>query len=276
MRKLFVFASAAALMAVSNTASAQTLNWYGINGCFSNSLFSFVGSGGYTSVDNNCTVSQNTADVVWGEKNNPSDRSSLAFTRSNPPGGPGGSPTALTFGGVGTYAYLHLGNVNYFNGQINTNPYALLSSTNLGFAFFFNSGTTADLNYTSQLLATNNENGGTDNIAFTGGSVATFSVGGYDYEFSVTGLDQQSYGYGYHGGGSVCDASIADALPSTLSASEGHSDSGELCGKIKYVGATSGNNGNAVVTPEPSTYLLMAAGMAGIAAVTRRRRQVKA
>lgn len=261
MKRTWFFLPAAALLAAA-PAQAQTLTWYGVNACWGGSTYS-LDNGGYKSVDSNCSVDDDIVSNTWGQLSNSSNRSSVVFDRSNTPGGPLAPSSSISFSGLNDWTIFSLGRVTYNNGTVNpsgnTSGFSILATSNFNVAMFFDNSTTPTFNYVNQVGLTNNEDGGTDNVVFSGGALQAFSIGGYDYEFRIAGFDYSSQNRCTDG-----DIEDLDFLPETLQASAGNSVSGQLCGKIYYRGRST--------VAEPATLSLVAAGLMGLVGMARRRR----
>ena len=117
---------------------------------------------------------------------------------------------------------------------------------------------TATPNLTYDLLTVNyfDKGNNPEKYNFSGGGWSRiFSVGAAQYQFAVVGFDTP------HPGAPANYCKSFDAIPSTRQYSE--FDNGKLCGQFQRVPGTT--------VPEPSTYALMAAGLAGVFGIARRR-----
>ena len=92
-----------------------------------------------------------------------------------------------------------------------------------------------------------------------------FNVGDNSYSFRVAGFDSPWDDHSKN----YCKAGHYDDLPEVLpEGGKNGSTNGKLCGEIRW----NGLNSPSQVVPEPSTYALLAAGLAAIFGLSRRRR----
>lgn len=287
-----VFGAAVATLVAVPSVHAQSM--YGANGCWgtpSQSLPSGTISGTtYTnSVEGNCATDDSDVRLTWTSKaGSQSTRTSyVGYQRNTAFGGPtDGSILSLTpwEGTVGgnQYQVFNLGTMTWSNGNASTGSVTGFNS-NFNLRLFLSSNTSNYFDYTGAVVASVDNNGNTRGVTFDWASPAGNSNGmsgfpladGWRY-FEADGKKYQFRVLGFDTGSSRCgDYSDVSQFSQSLLTDDG--DTGtvtkNICGKIEYVGNVPGNPGTQSVVPEPSTYALMTAGLAGLFGVARRRRK---
>lgn len=265
----------AALVASSQAAQAQDLRWYGITGNFNNIVWQSASGNGW-----NQTASGGMATLNWGANNSDSwDRSSYKF-QSQPaqdgiePAGPGGCGNCsyqtldLTPGPtvwkIGTFT--HVNKTIPSNGRVldkvdlaltfqfdvnglNTNPLAITQSASF------------NINHSE----TSNPSG--DDVIFNlPGSETVFSYNGFNYGLSLYSMMQNKCT------GNWWNQTCADVAVGGFDTPENGQSVGDLYAKIRLVPDVQPDNPPTSTVPEPSTYVLMASGLAALAAVSKRRK----
>lgn len=247
IRSRFALAIAAAVVAL--PLQAQTITFNTITPTWTNIQPSNVSN---LSIDN----SGGTTGLSWGSTSRNGDQSEFRFSDRS-------TPLAITLSGGS--ARFNLGTFRHINNEIGGNA---LSSAYLNFLFGINGSTPATFTQTFQINHDETSNGGScpfgtssqnrdgcaDRVT-VGGAVSstTFMLNSQQYMISLLGFSSSSSSY--MGNGSLVTA-------------EGDENTGYLWAEISTV--------NQNVVPEPSTYALMATGLAGLVGVARRRRAVKA
>lgn len=270
-KKLAVLAVASLVAAA--PVQAQNLTWFGSTACFGS-----PNPSNRVSVAS-CNLSSSTSTTMsWDSNNGSGTRSTINFqvneynngsSSSDWPGGPASNAStnrSLSFGAVGATQNLYMGYFNFNQVQGDDLVSAYLSM-NLTFA-------NGSVGLTNNLqvqgveqyscwpspqfcLVYNDQPDGIMVAAFN--NPVAFSLGGYNYEFRYTGFD--NWNNNNPGTPSnYCQGAVDNGLPATFTGDTQR----KLCGSITYTGATR--------VPEPATLTMVAAGLAGLAGVARRRR----
>lgn len=100
------------------------------------------------------------------------------------------------------------------------------------------------------------------------GGVETFTLGNYEYQFSIAGLYKNSNGTNLMNSFTTKESKCTKSIIGICKAWDEKKTTGYLYGSLSY----SEIPPPVVTTPEPSTYVLMAAGLAGLGFAARRRR----
>jgi hypothetical protein len=239
--------AAVAMAAVTSTAQAQSLN--GMQACFINNSSGSVSG---------C----NTSTTSWSLPGS-SNSDIFRFDRADAPGG-GQWINPSYSGSPSVTGFLYLGWFRFTNNS-NNGP---TSTANLRMQFFAGSDATNPW-LTYDLLGIKYNDRGSysaEDFQFTSANWSSWTAGsgGYEYRFRVAGFDYP------HPGSNYC--SSIDEFPSKLNkVYYSDANGGKLCGQFeRRMGQPN------TVVPEPSTYALMAAGLAGVFGFARRRRQTNA
>ncbi len=256
-RVVFAFGGALLLGSLASTAEAQLTQVNGVDACF-------LGASGsstrhYTSSGNTTSAcSSNAASTQWSMPGSPSSGDDyFTFERAPTPGAAGssGGSTAISFGADNKSNVFNLG---WFRFDDQTNTANNMSSV-LRFELFLNNMTSTPVIYDG--LTVNYINNDTkwsnkkETYSFSGGAWSNwFTVGSDQYRFAVVGYDTP------HPGSAANYCKSFDPIDGRVYS---ESDNGKLCGQFEKMSS---------VVPEPSTYALMAAGLAGLGFFARRRR----
>lgn len=251
MKKL-LFATIAAAFAVGATsadaqqlsASAGNPSWSNVNGTTGNS----------NGINSSSSDAGQTIHLTWGTSSPWSSKQSSYTYMARTPDWTVADPTFFNIGTFIHRNYPVTGNV--------------LDNVTLNVSLTFedlltNSTYTVDRSIYIEHLETNNPTGDVVTLLNFGGP-EVFTLGNYEYSFSFAGLFKYSNGTGLMNEFTTKESKCTFTFIACLKWDE-KSTTGYLYANLDYRELPSSS------VPEPSTYALMAAGLAGLAYVRRRR-----